>query len=667
MFVVRPFRPTPDIDFRAVHERLIAPALAQTGYLGGTTEDIAESGIIPESMFLELVQADLVVADVSVHNANVFYELGIRHALRPSATILLRARRSADPDATPRAEIPFDIHGVRYVDYDARNPAADVMDLVTAIRETAAARAVDSPVYRFLPDLRVDAERIETVPGDLAEQIAVYRQRGSTGDLRLLAEDVVGLRFEERALRLVAAAQAAVGDRKGARDSWEQVRARRPGDYEANQQLATLFARLEQPELSDQAIDRALGSRSVSRYQSAELHALRGSNLKDRWRREWCVPEDDRERARAALRSATLDDVIAAYTGGFRASLDNYYAGLNALTLTAIQLVLIAEHPDVWRTNHPDDAAAERALGQRERLRDRLAAAVRASLDNAVSEGPDPWLLGSEADFAFACSEDTERIHAAYQRAARGLSRSTHASLVRQLRFCHDVGFRRELATSILTGLGDYTTERTVSEHVVVFTGHMIDQAGGGRFPPEKETAVKAAIAERLHALFVERVMRTPGLAVIGFAPASEGGDILFHEACRSRGFATEVFLPVPDRLYRAEAVGMSASGTTWLRRYSEVLHRATPQGVHTLAPSVGLPSWVDLRRDASTWTRTNRWILHHAWARSDDVTVLALWDGRPSEGPGGVSDMVARAQRSGANVEIIDITALGCSADGGS
>ena len=42
-----------------------------------------QAGSIHEDMFRELVMADIVVADVSLHNANVFYELGIRHAVRP--------------------------------------------------------------------------------------------------------------------------------------------------------------------------------------------------------------------------------------------------------------------------------------------------------------------------------------------------------------------------------------------------------------------------------------------------------------------------------------------------------------------------------------------------------------------------------------------------------
>jgi hypothetical protein len=54
-----------------------------------------------------------------------------------------------------------------------------------------------------------------------------------------------------------------------------------------------------------------------------------------------------------------------------------------------------------------------------------------------------------------------------------------------------------------------------------------------------------------------------------------------------------------------------------------------------------------------------NRWILHHAAAAADRVTVLVLWDGKPAHGPGGVSHMVELGRRRGANVVVIHMGEL--------
>jgi len=98
-FVVRPFGTRSGIDFDAVDQLLIQPALKNREIEGATTGPILEAGNIREDMFQRLLVTDLVVADVSLHNANVFYELGIRHALQPRRTVLIRARQE-----TPRAE-----------------------------------------------------------------------------------------------------------------------------------------------------------------------------------------------------------------------------------------------------------------------------------------------------------------------------------------------------------------------------------------------------------------------------------------------------------------------------------------------------------------------------------------------------------------------------------
>ena len=80
VFIVRPFGTKQGVNFDEVEQQLIAPALAGVGLKGSTTTEIVEAGNIREDMFRLLVTADIVVADLSIHNANVFYELGIRRA-----------------------------------------------------------------------------------------------------------------------------------------------------------------------------------------------------------------------------------------------------------------------------------------------------------------------------------------------------------------------------------------------------------------------------------------------------------------------------------------------------------------------------------------------------------------------------------------------------------
>ena len=137
-FVIRGFGQKAGVDFERVHRELIRPALTDAGVDGGdTTQAIVQAGNIRKDIFLELVRADVVVADVSVRNANVFYELGMRHAAQPRHTVLIDAKID---------ETPFDIQTDRYLKYDPNSPGASRADLARVLRETLASEDVDSPI-----------------------------------------------------------------------------------------------------------------------------------------------------------------------------------------------------------------------------------------------------------------------------------------------------------------------------------------------------------------------------------------------------------------------------------------------------------------------------------------------------------------------------------------
>jgi hypothetical protein len=103
-FVIMPF----DSEFESIYEQLIKPSLEDAGYEVTRADDITDQQNILRDIVEGIATADLVVADLTTVNANVFYELGLCHGLR-IPTVLLS--QSMD-------EVPFDLRSYRVQIYE---------------------------------------------------------------------------------------------------------------------------------------------------------------------------------------------------------------------------------------------------------------------------------------------------------------------------------------------------------------------------------------------------------------------------------------------------------------------------------------------------------------------------------------------------------------------
>ena len=281
-FIVRPFgnnRPVikknkegkPEIvffDFDKVEKDLIIPAMNAKGLTGGTTQRIFEAGEIKEDMFSRLLLADIVIADITIHNANVFYELGIRHALRCKTTVLIKC--------SGFDETPFDIIGYKYIDYEKDNPGAVLDTLIQFLTDSPVSAKKDSPVFNMLPKLEEqETEKFLAVPADFTEEVDLAKASQQPGMLALLSSEAENFEWLLPALRIIGNAQFSLKAFEAAQLTWEKIRSNYPGDKDANDRLATIYQRLAEDIMSsnptagvqlliksDQAINRLLESYS---------------------------------------------------------------------------------------------------------------------------------------------------------------------------------------------------------------------------------------------------------------------------------------------------------------------------------------------------------------------------------------------------------------------
>ena len=663
-FVIRPFGRKKDnagqeIDFEAIHDALIGPALAATGVSGDTTGEIVEPGNIRSDMFSAILAADVVICDITIHNANVFYELGIRHALRKRSTVLLRGHPIAD-------KIPFDLITDRYIEYsiaNAKDASDELEDAIKNALETE--RESDSPVFLMLPSLmEADPDASNwIVPKELSEDVQLAQDAQSIGWLRLLASEVKGQLFESKGLALIAEAQLRIGDLEGALESWEAIREADALDAQANLSLANVYERLYRRDKnsshltkSEQAVDRILSSKPNPALR-AEAMALKARNQKTRWRERFEDADTVEERRALALRPELLSS-YEYYRQAFLSDLNAYWPGLAALQMGTI-IENFADESSDWPALFETDREAR---VQREEIIEEvteLQYLVRAAVEANVAQGRkiDVWLQVTQADVLFLTSDRLPRVLHAYERAIPKHEAYAWESARGQLELFRDLGVRHELASKVIDmmdrQLGSTEIEAVAEEtpqRVILFAGHRIENSDDDPYLPlvKDESRAKALIRSQLETL----VNGDP--RVEAFAPATPGANILFHEVCQELGLQSTLCLPVRRRDYARTAFG-SLDG--WKSRF---LALAQQRPVLELSGTVGLPSWLEAA-GIDQWERGNRWVLEHSLTRqAESVHLLALWDGTESRRSGDTDHMIALARQSGLiAVQIIDAKQL--------
>jgi hypothetical protein len=655
-FIVRPFGTKNGIDFDRIEAELVRPAMALAGVTGGTTAEFIQQGNIRTDMFEQLLIADLVIADISIHNANVFYELGIRHGLRDKRTFLIKAKQVPD---SKEADVPFDLKTDRYLSYDAKNPADAVNILAAALRLTLDSQKADSPVYQLLPTLKpADSAEVLVVPLDFTEELERVEAAKNCGDLQLLAAELDGFSWRVSGLRMVGRAQFRLKDWPGAKATWQSVREYDDMDVEANILLGTIFQRLGDLVSSDHAVERALQNKNIAPWERAEIQALIGRNAKAQWEQAWSGLSNPDSAQKAALASPFLEKSFELYRRGFVEDRNHFYSGLNALAMITMLTELAEAQPAVWEDDFDSPQDATRKLQQLKELRRELAAAVKLAIESkqvALSRAnqTDFWVEISTADLVCLTATRPNRVGQAFKKALSAASDQASEAVRRQLLLYQRLGILRDHIQAALENITPIACEPAAeTPRVILFTGHRIDARDrpSPRFPAGKETQAREMI--------IAAVMKEKEIAggnLLGIAGGASGGDILFHEACEKLGVPSQMYLVLPKAAYIKSSV--AEGGSDWIGRFNRLCDRLKPK---VLADSEQLPRWLRAKKDYSIWQRSNLWMLHNAlFISRDHLTLIALWNGAAGDGPGGTADMVRRAQDRGARFIHLDAMRL--------
>lgn len=133
-------------------ENLIKPVCDQLGIECFRAKDLIHSGIIDVPMYEWILNADLVIADISTLNPNTLYELGVRHALKPYTTVVISENQ---------LKYPFDVNHTLILGYEHLGKDIGVTESVrfkAELKQTLEGILLnvktDSPVYTYIKTLQ---------------------------------------------------------------------------------------------------------------------------------------------------------------------------------------------------------------------------------------------------------------------------------------------------------------------------------------------------------------------------------------------------------------------------------------------------------------------------------------------------------------------------------
>jgi tetratricopeptide (TPR) repeat protein len=582
-FVVMPFGIKKGFDgqvinFNAIYQDLIKPALEAAGFEPFRADEETTTGDILTDMFQELLLADLVIADLSIDNANVFYELGIRHALKKRGIVHIQSGR---------AYMPFDIFNVRTIPYHTTEEGVpdpeflekDIQAIARVTRDTWATGvdAIHSPVFNLLTGLDEPDQTSLRTPlatgfwreyNEWKQRVDVSRRQRRIGDILLLTEEISNPLIKEEAVAAAGKALANMGRHELALEQYRKGLEINEGNLEFHRQEAFHLNRLGRV---DEAIVK-LESLLAKHPDDSEAIAYLGRIYKETWIDSWDWVEDPEERLKTSFESYHwIIKAFDTYLKGYRIDLNQFYPGVNAVTLGTL-LVGLADRFDDAEDPDPDIVNVRDTLPE-------LRGALEFALETfAEDEKVDYWTLVSLAELRVLTADKAIKVNRAYRKALIASRRNEFFlnSSLGQLEMLKMLDIRPDFVDSGINAIKDEIArlskededakgedkEEETAKQVFVFEGYTVDPDGSRRnlFPSDKEDEVRKAISDVLDKYNAD------GNDLAFTAGLSCGTEIIFAELCAERGIKVEAHLPLADAGYVREFV--SPGGDAWVERF---------------------------------------------------------------------------------------------------
>ena len=172
--------------FQDYYKNIYRPAIESVGLSPHRADDLYRPSTIVNDIWTYTREAKLVLADLTGKNPNVFYELGLAHALAKPAILV----------AESMDDVPFDLRSLRVIEYD-KNDSGWGKTLRTKI-ESAILEVLDAPLQAVLPAFldvepkkdRISVSKQEKAMLEIRQELDLLRSQIRRSDINSRVRDI---------------------------------------------------------------------------------------------------------------------------------------------------------------------------------------------------------------------------------------------------------------------------------------------------------------------------------------------------------------------------------------------------------------------------------------------------------------------------------------------
>ncbi|MDQ3820025.1 MAG: hypothetical protein M3362_20440 [Acidobacteriota bacterium] len=182
-FIIMPFGEWSDYYYETIY----ISAIESTGLIPRRADDLYRPSAIVHDIWALTQQAKIILADLTGKNPNVFYELGLAHAVAKPAILVTESME----------DVPFDLRALRVITYNKNEP--DWGDRLRDKIKTAIKEVLDTPLEAVLPTfIKVKESKSQPIVTKAEKELISMRQDIDLLKRELQDRSTVASRYEDR-------------------------------------------------------------------------------------------------------------------------------------------------------------------------------------------------------------------------------------------------------------------------------------------------------------------------------------------------------------------------------------------------------------------------------------------------------------------------------------